>query len=515
MSTSRKRSADGQDENGVVLKLPPVIGQAGRGDLELAMTCVRCARGHRVSAQALGKVLGSAFRSIYQTAREVDAKEVRRTWPWAYVRNLYPDDSPESVRFLDALDEAARSVELEPDDPLQDEAEAFDLGLIDNRTFASREHRANWLARGILVEGEACVLGGPSKAMKTSVLVDLAVSLASGSPFLGRFEVGEPVPVMIISGESGPRVLQATARQVCEARGFRLEDAGAISWGFTIPRLSDPTHLDAIRRAIDATGSRVVAIDPLYLALLAGSSNVDAANMYQMGPLLAGVASACLDSGCTPILAHHARKHREDPLEPMTLEELAFAGIGQFCRQWLLLSRREKFEPDTGLHRMHLVYGGSAGHAGHLHLDIETGQLDDNFEGRVWNVSTARPSENMAEVQAERKAKAEADRQQRKAEKAAEKAADMAAQLEADAAACLRAVRSLAKDDPPVTATSTSIRTRAKIRGERASLALDALIESGQLERYVGRIANANATRAADAYREPAPKPLAAWEAAP
>ncbi len=38
----------------------------------------------------------------------------------------------------------------------------------------------------------------------------------------------------------------------------------------------------------------VIIIDPLYLCALAGSSNVDASNMYQMGQLFRKAAEICL-----------------------------------------------------------------------------------------------------------------------------------------------------------------------------------------------------------------------------
>jgi hypothetical protein len=114
--------------------------------------------------------------------------------------------------------------------------------------------------------------------------------------------------------------------------------------------------------------------------------------MFSFGPVLANFGQLCLEAGCLPILAHHFTKSREDPFAPPELIELAYGGISQWARQWMLVSRREKYAPGVP-HKLHWVHGGSFGHSGELSLDIDTGTIADDFSGRKWDVTVTTPGQ--------------------------------------------------------------------------------------------------------------------------
>ena len=197
--------------------------------------------------------------------------------------------------------------------------------------------------------------------------------------------------------------------RVCAAKGISLA-AAHVKWVFSLPKLSDPRDMAELQQIIIGNRLELVFFDPTYLCLLDGNTDVQAASMFEMGPLLARVSELCLDAGATPNLIHHYRKpptFRNDKqkgrqADPPELEDLAFAGFGEYARQWLLLGRREPFDPDTGHHALWLSVGGSAGHAGLYGLDVTEGRMDERFGGRRWEPHVRSASELIEARQEER-----------------------------------------------------------------------------------------------------------------
>lgn len=287
---------------------------------------------------------------------------------------------------------------------------------IPSSVFAGTNYRPTWLVRRLLVALQPLIAGGPRKSLKTGCLVDLAVSLASATPFLGEFAVYERKRVALLSGESGEYTLQETAKRICAARGIDLASLGDyLLWQFTLPKLSNPSHLGALSKGIKDSGVEVLEIDPVYLCLLAGQSPQQprAENLFEMGPLFLSIAEVCIEAGCTPILAHHTRRAAAASMDPLELDDLAYAGIAEFARQWWLVSRRERYQPGTGDHRLWLNVGGSTGHGGLWSVDVAEGVIDEHFVGRRWEVTVQTASAARQAATDERQQERTAAQQQR------------------------------------------------------------------------------------------------------
>ncbi len=289
---------------------------------------------------------------------------------------------------------AAGAVDAPPSDgkPGSDSPEPR-FRFVSSAELAGGDYRPTWLVPRILVKDQPGVIAGPSKSMKTSALIDLAVSLASGRSFLGEFEVPKPFRVAVVSGESGAHTIQETARRVCKARGVDLAGLERLQWCFDLPTLANVGVMAEFAEGLTRLGAEVVIIDPLYLAL---GGDIDHANMFEMGAALRVAAEVLLKAGITPILVHHANRQLKVG-EQMELTHLAYSGLEQFARQFLLVNRREPYRSD-GVHELWLRAGGSAGHGGLWGVHIEEGITDGDFGGREWNVTVQTTAEASAGV---------------------------------------------------------------------------------------------------------------------
>src|SRR5262249_43547967 len=142
----------------------------------------------------------------------------------------------------------------------------FNFLPITSAQFAAGNYRPEWLVQRLLVKGQPAIVGAPRKGMKTSLMVDLAISLGSGTPFVGEFTVYRKVRVAILSGESGEHTLQETAFRICAAKGIDLP-AVDVLWHFKLPLLANVEHLGELKRGLQALGVDVVVVDPLYMCL--------------------------------------------------------------------------------------------------------------------------------------------------------------------------------------------------------------------------------------------------------
>jgi hypothetical protein len=350
--------------------------------------------GAKRTAGRLAEMLG---RKVLWALPPKGAKDVRA---WVVAQQLPAD-------CLDAWHEAGQRLravmmekaqDVKPPDAEGEAPAGFSWKAVDLVTLAAAARRPEMLVKRVLVRRQPMMVGAPHKTLKTSVMCDLAVSAATATPFLGHFDVYHPAKVALFSGESGEWTLAKTLERVCQGRGidFAATVGRLVVQADGLPQLSNVEHMDYLRRVLERERVELFVLDPLYLTLLAGMGRdaAQASNLYEMGPLFQNVTRACLEVGATPVLVHHTKRGAAASREPLGLEDLAYAGVAEFARQWLLLSRREPYDgAHPGSHKLWMNAGGSAGHGGLWALDIEEGEADDDLDGRVWDVTVSTATE--------------------------------------------------------------------------------------------------------------------------
>jgi hypothetical protein len=253
---------------------------------------------------------------------------------------------------------------------------------LDSGAFAQR-----YLIEHVLVEAQPSGICGRFKTLKTSIALDLGLSLATGRPFLDHFRILKRAPFAFMCGESGLRALQETSQRICRSRGWSLKQVEGFHLTSDLPNLDSPADLHEIRRFIVERDIKVLAIDPAYLCMdVAG----DAMNLFAMGHYLRPLGELCLETGCAPLVVHH-NKHT-DRRVPAELSDIAFSGFAEFFAQWILLARRRPFDAERGHNELWMSVGGRAGHCGLYGLDVHEGRQSDP-KGRVWEASVRDASE--------------------------------------------------------------------------------------------------------------------------
>lgn len=163
-----------------------------------------------------------------------------------------------------------------------------------------------WLVRGVWPAGDYGVHGAEPKAGKTWNALDLAVSVASGTPWLGALPIDTPGPVIIFHGEGGDGGVVRRGRAVGDSRGLNVEKLPL--WVCArAPHLGEESHLRDLAEIIRTVRPVLVILDPLYLS--AGGAN--GADLYAMGRLLERPQHICQDAGAALCVVTHYNRARD------------------------------------------------------------------------------------------------------------------------------------------------------------------------------------------------------------
>lgn len=127
----------------------------------------------------------------------------------------------------------------------------------------SQVDEARWLIRDLWGAAAVGIIGGAPKSCKSWLALDLAVSVASGTACLGRFEVESQGPALVYLAEDPLVQLRDRVAQLCRHRGIDLRTLPLHA--ITAPSLRLDVESD--RRALEGTLSalrpRILVLDPL------------------------------------------------------------------------------------------------------------------------------------------------------------------------------------------------------------------------------------------------------------
>ena len=215
--------------------------------------------------------------------------------------------------------EAPTSVEFEDDRTPEERAEGstFDVMRMVDYVKGYGGGGVHWLVDDWLPDASITFLVSPPESYKTWLLLDLAVSVSAGVPFLGRYRVNSPGPTMIIQQEDSHAGLTDRLALIVEQKTGSMEDIDGDEWRIPVmPDLPIYVHpsrmlrfdnervLEELERQIEAIRPRVVLIDPLYST----TSSVDG-YMADLANQMMVLKTWRDRYGCSFLIAHHSRKN--------------------------------------------------------------------------------------------------------------------------------------------------------------------------------------------------------------
>jgi len=120
-----------------------------------------------------------------------------------------------------------------------------------------------WLVQDLWAADAVGVIGGAPKACKSMLGLDLAVSVASGTACLGRFEVHTPGPVLVYLAEDALPHLRDRVAQLCRHRGLSLHSLKLHVVTAPSLRLDIERDRNALDRTLAALTPKLLLLDPL------------------------------------------------------------------------------------------------------------------------------------------------------------------------------------------------------------------------------------------------------------
>jgi len=240
-----------------------------------------------------------------------------------------------------------------------------------------------WLVRSIWPTAAVGVLGGPPKVGKTWLSLDLATSVASGTPCLGAFPVDKPGPALLYLAEDSLDSARSRIEGICRHRGVGLRQADLHF--ITSPTLRLDRGEDARRllATVQALRPRLLLLDP-FVRLHASDENDSGA----ISAILDGLRQLQRTCDVAIVLVHHTRKNGRGP------QGYALRGSGDLYAwgdAYAYLARRERTLRLALEHRSHpavepLTLGLVArpdGSCAHLELAHDTVAPVDDLPERV------------------------------------------------------------------------------------------------------------------------------------
>lgn len=162
--------------------------------------------------------------------------------------------------------------------------------------------------QGILPQGGRLLIAGRPKVGKSIFAENLALSLASGLSFLGRFKVDHPTRVLLLDRELSKRSLYDRMMSLMEYRpGYRAAAENLCIDHEHLLKIDQPGAYDKLAELVTQNGAEVVLFDTAYKFL---SGDMEKAG--RMAQAFDVLDRLIIETGVSIVITHHHRKGSGD-----------------------------------------------------------------------------------------------------------------------------------------------------------------------------------------------------------
>jgi hypothetical protein len=160
-----------------------------------------------------------------------------------------------------------------------------------------------WLIEGLWAQQAVGILGGEPKCCKSFLALDIAVSVASGTPCLRHFPVRHTGAVLIFPAEDALGVVRDRIEGICAAARTSLHTLPL--YVITAPRLllDLPQDRQRLRDTLSALRPTLLLLDP-FIRLHRADENAS----KEVAPLLGYLRELQREFEVAVLLVHHVRK---------------------------------------------------------------------------------------------------------------------------------------------------------------------------------------------------------------
>jgi hypothetical protein len=166
------------------------------------------------------------------------------------------------------------------------------------------QNAESWLIERLWTAGAAGFVSGPPKSLKTWTVLEMAVSVASGTPCFGSFPVPHPGAVLLYAAEDPLPALRRRIQSLARNHGLAIEQLDIHVITADSLRLDRPVDRDKLTATVGLHHPALVILDPLVRL-----HGLDENQAGPMAELLGHIRTLQRISGAAFAIVHHSRKN--------------------------------------------------------------------------------------------------------------------------------------------------------------------------------------------------------------